>query len=250
MRFQISTRVVITPFLVVLTMYSFCQHDDHHHMPKEAVTDIEPQPLLAQALRLKEKLIQHGWVCYLVKVINEAGITPQLQVESPNAATPLYAPSIDPIVDEKKKLTAGQVANRFLEVQLYRNQPMLSHLSGLKVEYAILQIYSKDAGQREVTMGFNVGQGTQDIGFRNLIHILFRINPSVKVTLHIKDENNAPASMASLLITDGIEHILDDSVQTIANADMASQSGNVKCRMEPESRRSMLENEARKYPAR
>lgn len=96
---------------------------------------------------------------------------------------------------------------------------MLSHLSGLKVEYAILQIYSKDAGQREVTMGFNVGQGTQDIGFRNLIHILFRINPSVKVTLHIKDENNSPASMASLLITDGIEHILDDSVQTIANAD-------------------------------
>jgi hypothetical protein len=280
MHFQISAKVVLTTVLIVFTMYSFCQHHAHHD-PKTAVTGIEPQPLLAQALRLKEalsflgsslskvdedrlqklqhktptpeiakqiqdildpyclakininpesrvkvergnaeaKLIQHGWVCYLVKVVNEAGLTAQLQVESPNAATPLYAPSIDPIVDEKKKLTAGQVANRFLEVQLYRSQPMLSHLSGLKVEYAILQIYSKDAGQREVTMGFNVGQGTQDIGFRNLIHILFRIKPSVKVTLHIKDENNAPASMASLLITDGIEHILDDSVQTIAKAD-------------------------------
>jgi hypothetical protein len=280
MRFQISARAIITTVWVVVTIHSFGQHHAHQNS-KEAVTDIEPQPLLAQALRLREalsflgsslskadevrlqklqhktltpetakqiqeildpyclakininpesrvkvqrgsaeaKLIQHGWVCYLVKVINEAGITAQLQVESPNAATPLYSPSIDPIVDEKKKLTAGQVANRFLEVQLYRSQPMLSHLSGLKVEYAILQIYSKDAGQREVTMGFNVGQGTQDIGFRNLIPILFRINPSVKVTLHIKDENNSPASMASLLITDGIEHILDDSVQTIANAD-------------------------------
>ncbi len=77
------------------------------------------------------------------------------------------------MVDENKKLTAGQVANRFLEMQIYRNQPMLSHLSGLKLEYAILQFYSKDAGQREVEIGFNVGQGTQDIGFRNTINILF-----------------------------------------------------------------------------
>ena len=96
---------------------------------------------------------------------------------------------------------------------------MLPNLSGLKLEYAILQIYSKDAGQREVEIGFNVGQGTQDIGFRNTINILFNINPSVKVTLHIKDDDGSPA-MASFLITDGIERILDDSVQTIANADL------------------------------
>ncbi len=41
--------------------------------------------------------------------------------------------------------------------------------------------------------------------------------PSVKVTLHIKDENGLPA-MASLMIADGVERILDDSVQTIVNA--------------------------------
>ena len=51
---------------------------------------------------------------------------------------PLYAPSFDPRVAEKKKLTAGQVANRFLEMQIYRNRPMLPNLSGLKLEYAIL----------------------------------------------------------------------------------------------------------------
>ena len=95
---------------------------------------------------------------------------------------------------------------------------MLPNLSGLKLEYAILQIYSKDAGQREVEIGFNVGQGTQDIGFRNTINILFNISPSVKVTLHVKDDDGSPA-MASFLITDGIERMLDDSVQTIANAD-------------------------------
>jgi hypothetical protein len=95
---------------------------------------------------------------------------------------------------------------------------MLPNLSGLKLEYAIVQIYCKDSGEREVEMGFNVGQGTQDIGFRNTINILFNSIPSVKVTLHIKDDDGSP-SMASLLITDGIERILDDSVQNIANAD-------------------------------
>jgi hypothetical protein len=91
-------------------------------------------------------LIQDGWVSFLIKVTNDAGSKAQLEVESPNAAPPLYAPSSDPVVNDSKLLSAGQVANRFLEVEMYRNRPMLTHLSGLKLEYAILQIYCKDAG--------------------------------------------------------------------------------------------------------
>ena len=264
-----------------LPVILFAQHQqDHADAGQNIVAGIEPQPLLAQAIRLSEalsflgsslsnedekrlralqhqpltpeitklvqeildpyclamitinpesrvkvirgpakaKLIQSGWVSFLVKVNNDAGVTAQLQVESPNAATPLYAPSFEPRVDEKKILSPGQVANRFLEMQIYRNRPMLPHLSGLKLEYAVLQIYSKDAGQREAEIGFNVGQGSQDIGFRNAISILFDIRPSVKVTLHIKDDDGSPA-MASFLITDGIERILDDSVNTIRKRD-------------------------------
>jgi hypothetical protein len=274
-------RNLLVAFAIASNLHLFAQHEEHHPQTKQGTTtDVEPQPLLAQAIRLKDalsflgssltkedeeqltslqrqplnqqtskrvqeildpyclaiininpesrvkvlrgpanpKLIQNGWVSYIVKVNNDAGVTSQLQVESPNTATPLYAPSYDPRVDEKKKLTEGQVANRFLEMQIYRNPPMLPNLSGLKLEYAILQIYCKDEGQREVEMGFNVGQGTQDIGFRNTINILFNSTPSVKVTLHVKDDDGSP-SMASFLITDGIERILDDSVQTIANAD-------------------------------
>jgi len=267
-------------FLFALPL--FAQHASHD-LPstQSAIAGIEPQPLLAQAMRLKEalsflgsslakkdeerlialqqlpltreistlvqnildpyclavininpesrvkvlrgpseaKLIQNGWVSHLVKVNNEAGITAQLEVQSPNAATPLFAPSFAPRVDEKKILSPGQVANRFLEMQIYRSRPMLPRLSGLKLEYAILQIYSKDAGQREVEIGFNVGQGTQDIGFRNAVNILFSSSASVKVNLHIKDDDGSPA-MASFLITDGIERMLDDSVQTLAHADL------------------------------
>ncbi|MEP7322380.1 MAG: CehA/McbA family metallohydrolase [Saprospiraceae bacterium] len=263
-------------------VFLYGQHDGHQMVFNQGiVTEVEPQPLLAQAIRLKEtlsflgsslskqdeirlmdlqhepltqdvtkliqtildpyclatidinpesrvkvmrgqagaKLIQNGWVSYLVKVNNEAGVTAQLVAESPNAATPFFAPSNDHRVDEKKVLSPGQVANRFLEIQVYRNRPMLPNLSGLKLEYAILQIYCKDAGRREAEIGFNVGQGTQDIGFRNTINILFNSSPSVKVNLNIKDDDGTP-TMASLLITDGIERILDDSVQTIANGSL------------------------------
>src|SRR6202035_4251198 len=62
-----------------------------------AVIDINPESRV-KVIRgpAKAKLIQSGWVSFLVKVNNEAGSTAQLQVESPNAATPLYAPSFDP----------------------------------------------------------------------------------------------------------------------------------------------------------
>jgi hypothetical protein len=279
----IMTKKTFLLFVVTtnLTVSLFAQHEHHVPATQTIITGVESQPLLAQAIRLKDalsflgssltkqdekqllalqqnapspeiselvqkildpyclavininpesrvkvlrgpakpRLIQNGWVSYLVKVNNEAGITAQLNVQSPNAATPLYAPSHDHQVAENKILTPGQVANRFLEIQLYRKQPMLPNLSGLKLEYAILQIYSKDEGKREVEIGFNVGQGTQDIGFRNTINILFNIDPSVKLTLHIKDDDGSPA-MASFLISDGIERVLDDSVQTIENAEL------------------------------
>jgi len=184
-----------------------------------AIVNINPESRVKVQRGLAvAKLVQDGWVSFLVKVNNDAGVTARLEVESPNTATPLYAPSYQPRVEEKKKLTAGQVANRFLEMQVYRNPPLLSNLSGFKLEYAVLQIYCKDAGQREATIGFNVGQGTQDIGFRNTIPILFTCKPAVNVTLHVKDEDGSPA-MASFLITDGIERIFNDSINNVTKAD-------------------------------
>ena len=158
------------------------------------------------------KLSQWGWTSFLVKVHNEAGVTAKLEVESPNAAPPFHISTFGPRAKEENALTAGQVANRFAEMVLYRNRPLLPALSGLKLEYVVLQIYSKDDGQRELEIGFNVGQGSQDIGFRNSIPILFNISKAVKVIFRIKDEDGSP-TMASFIISDGIEHILEDSIK-------------------------------------
>ena len=58
----------------------------------------------------------------------------------------------------------------------------------------MVQLYSRDAGKREARMGFNVGQGTQDIGFRNEIDILFTCRPAVEITLNVKDEEGQPTT--------------------------------------------------------
>ena len=60
---------------------------------------------------------------------------------------------------------------------------MTANLSGLKVEYALALLYSGEAGQREATIGFDVGQGTQDLGFRGEVPVLFDVRPAVPVTL-------------------------------------------------------------------
>ena len=69
---------------------------------------------------------------------------------------------------------------------------MRPRLSGLALEYAILEVHSRDAGQRSAKISFNVGQGSQDIGFRNDVMILFTALPARAITLRVKDENGRP----------------------------------------------------------
>jgi len=164
------------------------------------------------------KLIQGGWTSFLVKVNNQAGITAQLQVQSENAEPLLHASSGQAEASPEHLLTPGQVANRFAEVAMYHNRPLSPNLSGLALEYAVVQVYTKDKGAREIELGFNVGQGSQDIGFRNSIHLLCNISRSVKVKLLVMDDDGSPA-MASFIITDGKERILDDTIKDRRHTD-------------------------------
>ncbi|WP_229206046.1 CehA/McbA family metallohydrolase [Dyadobacter fermentans] len=250
---------------VFLPLMLLGQHD--HHAGHPIADDVEPQPLLAQAMRLQEALsfsgnalqtadseklkalgrgpfskqtvaqiqaildpyclnvvhinpegrvkvdrgaakaalVQGGWTAFLVKIHNEAVITAQFEAVSPNALKPYHSPSFEHRVKKEHELTAGQVANRFLDIQIYAGRPLQPNLSGLKLEYAVVQIYSKDAGQREAEIAYHAGQGSQDIGFRNSTHILFDIKPAVRVNFDVKDADGA-ATMASFVITDGQEH--------------------------------------------
>jgi hypothetical protein len=113
----------------------------------------------------KPELIEKGTRIFLVKVLNGAGVTSRLQVQSENSG-PAYVPS-DESAEPATKLTPEQVQRRWADISLYDKNPMSERLSGLPLEYRILEIYARDSGQRSAKLSFSVGQGTQDIGFRN-----------------------------------------------------------------------------------
>ena len=257
--------------VLFLPALSEAQHQHIHASPGKAleiVQNVEPQPLLSQAVRLADALsflgsslsaedkkhlkelqdtkpgqttikaiqdildpyclaavhinpearvmvtrgpakalvTQGGWASFLIKVHNEAGSTAKLEIQSANAAPLFYGSSNTPHASKDHQLTMGQVANRFLEMEIYRDPPLLPDLSGLTLEYAVLQVYSRDKGEREAELGFSIGQGTQDIGFRNTIPVLFNSKPGVKLILHVTDDDGRPA-MGSFTITDGIERL-------------------------------------------
>lgn len=145
----------------------------------------------------KKELVHQGWRTFLVKVDNQAGINPELKLESPNVAPIFKRSTSSP--NPKPDITPNDVPQRFLDAEIYGRQPLTPRLSGLALEYRILQLYTREAGKREAKLGFNVGQGTQDIGFRNAVAILFHCVPSVEVALTIKDFDGQPTTAAFVI---------------------------------------------------
>ena len=72
---------------------------------------------------------------------------------------------------------------------------------GLPLEYRLIRIYSRDAGRREAKIRFDAGQGTQDLGFRGDLDVLFTCEPAVSVTLDVRDADGRPTT-ASFLFRD------------------------------------------------
>ncbi|MFL2909464.1 MAG: CehA/McbA family metallohydrolase [Limisphaerales bacterium] len=62
------------------------------------------------------------------------------------------------------------------------------------MEYRIIQLYSNVKGKRDANLSFDVGQGTQDLGFRNETSILFDCLPAYTIKLNVLDENNKPTT--------------------------------------------------------
>ncbi len=144
-------------------------------------------------------LIQSGSRFFLVKVLNQAGMTARLDVSSPNSGRVFIPSKFDP--SPKLELTQADVRNRWAEISIFRGPPLADRLSGLQVEYQILEIFSQDSGPRAAVISFSVGQGSQDIGFRNDVSVLFHATASRHIRLHLTDEHGQP-TMASLTIRD------------------------------------------------
>ncbi len=150
----------------------------------------------------KPELVEQGWRTFLVKVANEAGVTAALAVQSPNAGA--LAGSFE-----------GAIQRKWLDVQMVDKQPMRPRLSGLEVEYRILQLYSRDSGKREAKLSFDVGQGTQDLGFRSDLDLLFVCHPATKVTLHVLDSDGRTTT-AAFIFRDALGRVYPSQAKRLA----------------------------------
>jgi hypothetical protein len=138
------------------------------------------------------KLLQQGHRVFLVKVHNEGGVTAPLRVSSPNAAPLVKKSSGSP--DPTISIKPNEVPDRWLDLAMLDGQPLNKALSGLALEYRVIELYSRDVGRREAKLVFDVGQGTQDLGFRNEVNLLFNCEPAVEVTLEVLDDDGQPTT--------------------------------------------------------
>jgi len=179
-----------------------------------AVVDINPESRVkVQPGAAKPELVEAGTRIFLVKVLNKAGVTAHLVAESPNAL-PIFVQS-DLSPEPPKVIVPTDARDRWMGIDLYDKDPMSPQLSGLPLEYRILAVYSRDRGQRSAAIAFNVGQGTQDVGFRNEMSVLFTAAPAQALRLGVRDENGAP-TIASFTIRDGLGRLYPNPAKRLA----------------------------------
>jgi hypothetical protein len=94
----------------------------------------------------------------LLKIHNDAGVTAALTISGPQIGAPGKG---------------GE--DRWLEAAVVSEAPLTAKLSGQRVEYIVVKLTARAAGKREATFKFDVGQGTQDLGYRAEVPILFTV---------------------------------------------------------------------------
>jgi hypothetical protein len=133
------------------------------------------------------QLAEQGWRVFLVKVHNEAGLANvELTASSPNAL-PLTKSSTGKA--DPKVLSVGEVGKRFLDIMMFHGQPLVRELSGLELEYRIVQIYCRDSGRKEATLQFHLNDDKKRIASGQPLRIDFESVPAVLVRLRVIDDD-------------------------------------------------------------
>ena len=165
------------------------------------------------------KLQQGGYTPVIVKIVNEGAITKRMKIVSPQAG-PVYAGAAKGSLERQQQTELGENPNtagekeRFLGVEMFAAPPLSDKLSGLEVEYMLALIYCHERGKREATIGFDVEQGNQDLGFRGETAVLFDVAPAIPLKV-VADDDSEP-TIVRMLIRDAAGHIYPPQAKRLA----------------------------------
>lgn len=144
------------PDLAALTQNSWKAEDPDDHLQKhvflkiiinpEGRVKVERGPYVPELTQSKPRL-------GLVRVHNQSGGQPPLEV---------------------KLNYTGSDKNPF-RIEMVNSKTLSSQLSGAEIEYKLIDIQCATPGKREITLGFQAGKQTQDLGFRGETSVLFDV---------------------------------------------------------------------------
>ena len=154
-------------------------------------------------------LQQGGYTPLLVRVVNDKDVRSALRVASPQSG-PVYAGVAELSMQRQDQKALRENENvkgepRFLQVELFQSPPLARSLSGLKVEYVLLLVYSSESGRRSAVLELE-GASTA---------VEFDIAPAVPVRLVLHEEDLAPTT-ARLSFTDRLGHVYPPQPKRLA----------------------------------
>jgi hypothetical protein len=154
-------------------------------------------------------LQQAGFTPLLIRIVNERGSPSALRVSSPQSG-PVYAGVAELSLQRQDQRPLRENENvkgdaRFLQLELFQSPPLNRALSGLRVDYALLLVYSSDAGRRSAMLDVE--------GAR--LEVEFDIAPAIPVKLRVRDVDGSP-STARLLFKDRAGHVYPPQPKRLA----------------------------------
>ena len=157
------------------------------------------------------ELFQSGWRLFLVRLNNPTLVPGKLDLTSPQAlpannrypAGHVHMAHIAGLgaPEGLPKVTQGDIAGRWVDLDIFDQPPLPAALAPLPISYHIIALYARDAGRRSARLALNIGPGTQDIGTRGEVEVIFAARPAQSVMLGLKDVDGAPVT-CSLLVRD------------------------------------------------
>lgn len=175
----------------------------------------------------RAELVQNGVRIFLMKIVNHAGIAAPFKIESPNSG-PVYRSVFESASRPlPPSLDAEKIRELWMEISLCVEGPLAPHLpndlgvqaepqlSGSTLEYRILLIYSRDAGQRSAKLSFILGQNARVSSSSNEITVHFNIASSPDIKLHVLDDDSNP-TMASFIFRDSLGRVYPNPEKRLA----------------------------------
>jgi hypothetical protein len=165
-------------------------------------------------------LVEQGWRVFLLRVANEQGSTEELthtlgqffSYPSRVAAAGGARSNLNDTVNE-----APRFARDWLTSLLYNAPPMSAKLSGLGIEYMVIQLYSRDRGHHSAQLNFFTSSYPQTYEYRNRSSAKLDFNcvPSRDIILRVRDADGR-GCVASLTIKDSTDRVYPLQVMRVA----------------------------------